>query len=88
MNRFAFAFFIASTFLIGCMTACDDPVPVQTEKTSNPHKSVDLLFIKDGCKMYRFTDLGRDHYFTTCSGSTITDQQSGKTTYSEEIPTK
>lgn len=79
---------VSMSFVALSLSACDDPIPVQTEKTSNPHKTVDLLFIKDGCKMYRFSDMGRDHYFTTCNGSTLTDQQEGKHTFSEEIPTK
>lgn len=45
---------------------------------------VDLLFEKDGIKMYRFFDNGRYHYYTN-RGETISTQQSGKTTYQENI---
>lgn len=45
---------------------------------------VDLLFEKDGIKMYRFFDNGHFHYYTN-RGETISTQQSGKTTYQENI---
>jgi hypothetical protein len=45
---------------------------------------VDLLFEKDGIKIYHFYDDGRWHYYTN-KGETITTQQSGKTTYQENI---
>lgn len=45
---------------------------------------VDLLFEKDGIKMFRFSDNGRYHYYTN-RGETISTQQSDKTTYQENI---
>jgi hypothetical protein len=45
---------------------------------------VDLLFEKDGIKMYRFFDNGHFHYYTN-RGETLSTQQSGKTTYQENI---
>lgn len=45
---------------------------------------VEYLFEKDGVKVYRFNDGGRDHYFTT-RGETMTTQTSGKTSYTENI---
>lgn len=48
------------------------------------------LFEKDGCKVYRFVDDAKFHYYTDCS-ETITDisEQCGKVTceYMENIPT-
>ena len=46
---------------------------------------VELLFEKDGVKMYRFYDNGRFHYYTD-KGETITTQDAGKgNTYEENI---
>lgn len=43
--------------------------PVRTEKTNNPSASVDFLFEHDGCRVYRFEDAWRYHYFSDCRGS-------------------
>jgi hypothetical protein len=46
---------------------------------------VELLFEKDGVKMYRFYDNGRYHYYTN-QGETSTTQSEGKySTYEENI---
>jgi hypothetical protein len=45
---------------------------------------VEFLFEKDGIKVYRFTDVGTYHYFTS-RGETITTQHYGKTSYDENI---
>jgi hypothetical protein len=64
------------------ITSCKhDPVSSSREGLDI---KVDLLFEKDGIKMYRFYDNGRCHYYTN-KGETITTQQSGKTTYQENI---
>lgn len=34
---------------------------------------IELLFEKDGCKMYRFTDGGRTIYWSNCSGTVSYD---------------
>ena len=66
------------------ITGCDihhDPISSSREGVGI---EVDLLFEKDGVKMYRFYDNGRYHYYTNrCE--TISTQQSGKTTYQENI---
>jgi hypothetical protein len=46
--------------------------------------SVEFLFEKDGIKVYRFSDGGRSHYFTS-KGETISIQSNGKTTTDENI---
>jgi hypothetical protein len=45
---------------------------------------VEYLFEKDGIKVYRFSDGGRSHYFTS-KGETISSQSDGKTTRDENI---
>jgi hypothetical protein len=50
--------------LCGCGEA-----PVSTGQTNNPNVPVALLFEHDGCKVFRFWDAGRHHYYVTCRGS-------------------
>ena len=59
----------------------------QTEQTTNGGFKVDLLFEKDGCKIYRFMDGGRAIYWTDCRGKTeyVYSQQSGKSVYTDYI---
>lgn len=64
------------------ITSCvNDPISSSKEGVGI---KVDLLFEKDGIKMYRFSDNGRYHYYTN-RGEAISTQQSGKTTYQENI---
>ena len=64
------------------ITSCiNDPISSSREGLDI---KVDLLFEKDGIKMYRFFDNGHFHYYTN-RGETISTQQSGKTTYQENI---
>ncbi len=64
------------------ITSCvNDPISSSKEGLDI---EVDLLFEKDGIKMYRFSDNGRYHYYTN-RGETLSTQQSGKTTYQENI---
>lgn len=64
--------------LVGC--SLKEGTAVQVEGAKDEFE-VKLLFVKDGCSVYRFYD-GRSHYFTNCSGQTMTtqSQRSGKTT--------
>ena len=80
-------------FYLGFLLACHT-TPVSTETTNNVEVPVDILFIKDGCTMYRFEDNGRSHYFARCdhaeppSTTTLTPQDCGKgCVLIEEIPT-
>jgi hypothetical protein len=45
---------------------------------------VEFLFEKDGIRVYRFIDGSSTHYFTS-RGETISQQNSGKTSYDENI---
>ena len=66
-------------------TACTNkPVSVSHEGIELEFE-VELLFEKEGIKMYRFYDNGRFHYYTN-KGETITSQDAGKgNTYEENI---
>ncbi len=62
------------------LTSCHkDPVSSETKGDFQ----VELLFEKDGLKVYRFYD-GHYHYFTS-KGETMTTQSSGKDKYEELI---
>lgn len=52
-----------SIFLFSC-----EKEKQSEEKTTNSAINVDLLFEKDGCKIYRFYDNGQAVYFTDCRG--------------------
>ncbi len=57
--------------------------PQSTEHMGNGFE-VQFLFEKDGIKVYRFSDGGRFHYFTS-KGETISTQQQGKNSRQENI---
>lgn len=56
---------------------CKREAEKQVEST-NQHFKVELLFEVDGCKVYRFHDMGGSKYFTTCKGSISWETQEGK----------
>lgn len=79
-----------TVLLLGCE---NDPVSVNS--TTNPDVPVALLFENEGCKVYRFNDSGRNHYYANCEySSSVMETQTehcGKgcqTTYSYETPTR
>ena len=51
------------------MTACftEQPIAKQIPDNNQTYK-VDYLFEHDGCKVYRFRDMGNWVYFTNCGG--------------------
>lgn len=57
--------------------------PVSTEYSDNPKVQVSLLFTHEGCKVYRFYDSGRHHYYTDC-GETMSTQSCGKSCTQQE----
>ena len=67
---------LGSVFFSGC--AKD---PISTERSNNSQIEVELLFEKDGVKVYRFTDNGRYIYYTDARGRTewTTTHNNGKT---------
>lgn len=72
-------------FLILLLVGCAKR-PMATGRTDNSEFDVGKLFTHDGCTLYRFYDNGRHHYFTNCSGRTMTTYSCGKNcTNQEEI---
>jgi hypothetical protein len=54
------------------LTGCATQEPLQTKKSDNNKTfEVDYLFEHEGCKVYRFYDLGKYVYFTNCNGEAI-----------------
>ncbi|HNX55996.1 MAG TPA: DUF4884 domain-containing protein [Prolixibacteraceae bacterium] len=57
------------------LNSCGINQPISTLKPSNNETyAVDYLFEHDGCKVYRFQDMGRWVYFTNCSGDVTSFQ--------------
>lgn len=50
------------------LSACTGK-PIETTRTDNTDFSVDFLFEKDGCYVYRFYDAGNYRYFSRCPGA-------------------
>lgn len=78
--------FAASLIAGLVLSACiKQGTPVQTTGSVDKDGfNVEFLFESNGCKVYRFEDIGRTHYFTNC-GQTITTQSEGKGNTSEEV---
>lgn len=80
-------YLIIALLLIGCAKE-----PVSTSQTNNPDVAVSLLFVNEGCSVYRFYDDGRHHYYTNCSGTLTTRTEScGKNctkTVNDDIETR
>lgn len=59
--------------LFVAMTSCFTfSYPVSTEKPQNNQTyHIDYLFEHDGCKVYRFYDMGNYVYFTNCRGDVV-----------------
>lgn len=60
-------FICVVTFLSSCMI--QEPISTSTP-VNNKTYQVDFLFKYDGCKVYRFQDLGDYIYFTNCNNET------------------
>ncbi len=58
---------LAAALAVAC---ANDPVSVSA--TTNAAMTVELLFENDGCKVYRFEDNSRYHYYTRCRAETTT----------------
>lgn len=63
------AIFMVAMLTLGIALASCVKDGKQTVATDNTNFHVVLLFEVDGCKVYRFSDGGSIHYFTTCQGS-------------------
>lgn len=76
---------------ITLLSACAKPA-MQTERTSNPNISTELMFNQNGYLVYRFYDGGRAHYFVIPEGTVTSThtENCGKNctrTVTEEVPT-
>lgn len=70
MKTLAGIFLAIDMFLFG---GCTNPSPDKTTRSdSNPSYDVSLLFDHDGCKVYRFYDIGTARYFVKCGNSSST----------------
>jgi len=68
-------------YLLSCLiitfSSCAFQTPITSQPPSNNQTyTVQYLFEHEGCKVYRFYDLGNYVYFTNCSGETIAKQDS------------
>ena len=66
-NRLLFPL-LSLCLLSGCMPS--RPIETQIPKNNKTYE-VEYLFEHDGCKVYRFNDMGTWVYFTNCRGETI-----------------
>jgi Domain of unknown function (DUF4884) len=62
--------FIVTTIATGCIAPGQVPLKTQKPENNQTYK-VDYLFEHDGCKVFRFYDLGNYVYFTNCNGEAI-----------------
>ncbi len=70
MNKFNLTAFytilISVLLIIVLLTSCNGEAK---ESTQDGDFKIELLFEKDGCKVYRFMDGGRYIYWSNCSGN-------------------
>ena len=83
---------LAALALTACHGANDLPDESLTLNSSNPAIPVELLFVKDSCRMYRFEDprSGRTIYWSNCQGR-VSEQHTPRkrsTQYNESITTR
>lgn len=85
---FIISWLIVSAFLVGLLLGCKGQAK---ESIQEGDFKVELLFEKDGCKMYRFKDGNRYIYWSDCSGKVQSDvyrstgKGSGYTEHMESI---
>jgi len=60
------ALLIGASLLTAVLAVGCTKEPEKVEHSTNPRVEVATLFTHDGCKVYRFADGGRDHYFARC----------------------
>ena len=60
----------ATFFLFGCEKQAE-----KIEASTNPQITIDTLFNKDGCTVYRFYDSGYGHYFARCGADSSIDSR-------------
>ena len=68
--------------IVSAFTGCYKDA--QSTKTEGNGVKVELLFVHDSIKVYRFFDGGHAHYFTD-RGESMGTEQSGKAIYEQNI---
>jgi len=81
------------SFIVAGIMSCRASIPLQVrESENNATYKVSYLFEHDGCKVYRFFDMGNWVYFTTRGDVTaIKNDSTGERTvtiYKDSIPLK
>jgi len=82
MRKIILVVLTLGTLFTGCMNDAKE-----VEKVDNSDFTLELLFEKDGCKIYRFYDGGTFVYWTDCRGKVEYDHttSNGKQTHTERI---
>lgn len=63
------SFILLTAVLLVHLSSCHAGQPIAKQVPENNHTyDVDYLFEHDGCKVYRFYDIGNYVYFTNCGG--------------------
>lgn len=75
MGKMAIITLAAAFVLVGC-----NKEPEEVTRVGSDFE-VGRLFTTDGCTVYRFSDGGRNVYFTNCTGSTCYSYQSSNGKY-------
>lgn len=73
---------VAAVAFLSLVSSCREE-PIKTERTEVNGIKLDLLFEKDGCKVYRFYD-GQAVYWSDCRGNIEYDYKSGKAAYKQQ----
>ncbi len=62
-------YYLFATFLLSFASCGLGGYPLENKKADNNNSyNVQYLFEHDGCKVYRFMDMGNYVYFTNCTG--------------------
>lgn len=56
---------VLSVVVAVALAGCEKPAQEQ-QRTTNAQVGVELLFEHDGCRIYRFWDVGHPRYFARC----------------------
>jgi hypothetical protein len=75
------AIFFLTINTAGCKSTSEKTIKINQYE-------VEFLFEIDKCKMYRFYDAGRNHYFLTAPGETSASWNDGDNNRTENIQTK
>lgn len=69
MKKLISIFVVCLSLVILGSCAVENKALLETKSDNNDKYKVNYLFEHDGCKVYRFYDLGNYVYFTNCNGN-------------------